>query len=83
LRDNTQTPPDEQDAFRLDFPAWRLSRCERDRRLIDDLMIGERTKDVSRKHGLTQGRISQLRREFQEDWSRFCGEELATTSSGD
>jgi len=74
LRDNTQTPPDEQAAFRLDFPAWRLSRCERDRRLIDDLMIGERTKDVSRKHGLTQGRISQLRREFHEDWTRFCGE---------
>src|SRR5262249_56372109 len=23
LRDNTQTPPDEQAAFRIDFPAWR------------------------------------------------------------
>ncbi len=74
LRDNTRTPPPEQAAFRLDFPAWRLTRTERDRRVIDELMRGERTKDVCRKFGLTAGRISQLRREFQADWTRFCGE---------
>jgi len=79
LRDNTITPPDEQAAFRLDFPAWRLQRSERDRRLIDELMIGERTKVVARKHGLTQGRISQLRRELHEDWTRFCGDMPAGT----
>jgi hypothetical protein len=73
LRDNTRTPPPEQVAFRLDFPAWRKTRTERDRRVIDELMRGERTKDVSRKHGLTAGRISQLRRDFHHDWNRFCG----------
>jgi hypothetical protein len=73
LRDNTQTPPPEQVAFRLDFPAWLRTRTERDRRLAEDLMTGERTSDVSTKFGLTQGRISQLRRDFHEDWERFCG----------
>ena len=37
--DNTQTPPDEQAAFRLDFPAWLCCRGERnaaaDRALCD------------------------------------------------
>jgi hypothetical protein len=73
LLDNTQTPPPEQVAFRLDFPAWRRTRSDRDRRVIDDLMLGERTLDVAAKHGLTAGRVSQLRRHFCEDWERFCG----------
>jgi hypothetical protein len=73
LIDNTRTPVAEQVSFRIDFPAWRLTRCERDRRVIDDLMLGERTKDVANKHGLTAGRVSQLRLDFCEDWARFCG----------
>jgi hypothetical protein len=74
LRDNTQTPPDEQVCFRLDFPAWRATHTGRDRRLLDDLMVGERTLDVAGKYGLSPGRVSQLRREFLTDWRRFCGE---------
>jgi hypothetical protein len=31
LCDNTQTPPPEQAAFRLDFPAWLRTRSERGR----------------------------------------------------
>jgi hypothetical protein len=73
LADNTQTPPDEQCAFRLDFPAWRGSRAARDRRIIDELMRGERTLDVAGRHGLSPARVSQLRREFHDDWARFCG----------
>ena len=78
LRDNTETPVPEQAAFRLDFPAWIGSRSERDRHVIHDLMLGERTLDVANKHGLSPARISQLRREFLEDWDRFCGEPLAS-----
>jgi hypothetical protein len=74
LRDNAQTPPDEQVCFRIDFPAWRASRTERDRRLLDDLALGERTLDAAGKYGLSPGRVSQLRREFREDWHRFCGD---------
>jgi hypothetical protein len=36
-------------------------------------MLGERTGDVSRKYGLSASRVSQLRRNFHDDWQRFCG----------
>jgi len=74
LQDNTQTPVDEQVCFRLDFPEWLLTRTDRDRRMVLDLMRGERTLDVSKKFGTTPARISQLRREFHQDWSWFCGD---------
>jgi hypothetical protein len=74
LRDNTRSPVDEQVAFRLDFPAWRATHAERDRRLLDDLMLGERTLDVAGKYGLSPGRVSQLRREFLADWRRYLSE---------
>ena len=38
-------------------------------------MLGERILDVANKHGLSIGRVSQLRREFMEAWQRFCGDE--------
>jgi hypothetical protein len=74
LHDNTQSPVDEQVCFRIDFPAWRLTRAERDRRLLDDLMLGGRTLDVAGKYGLSPGRVSQLRRELHDDWVLFCAE---------
>jgi len=74
LRDNTVTPVPDQVSFRLDFPAWLQTRTYRDRRVIEDLMAGERTMDVADKHGLTAGRISQLRRDFMEDWQHFTGD---------
>jgi hypothetical protein len=75
LADNTITPPPDAAAFRIDFPEWRRSYSQRDRRIIDDMMMGERTLDLSRKYGCCPGRISQKRDEFHQDWSRFCGEE--------
>src|SRR5205823_2266207 len=74
LHDNTRTPVDEQVCFRLDFPAWLNTLSDRDRRVVADLMAGERTLDVADKYGLSQGRVSQLRREFMVRWRRFCGE---------
>jgi hypothetical protein len=73
LADNSKSP-DQQAMFRIDFPAWRAGRAERDRRLLDDLMLGERTLDVAGKHGLSPGRVSQLRREFLLDWRRYLSE---------
>jgi len=74
LHDNTQSPVDEQVCFRIDFPSWRASRNERDRLVLDDLMLGERTLDVAGKYGLSPGRVSQLRRELHDDWELFCAE---------
>ena len=33
-----------------------------------DLLLGERTLDVADKYGLSPGRVSQLRRDFMQDW---------------
>jgi len=72
LQDNTVTPVFDQVQFRIDFPSWLLTLTDRDRRVIEDLMVGERTSDVADKFGLTAGRISQLRQEFHQDWQRFA-----------
>jgi hypothetical protein len=81
LRDNTQTPPDEQAAFRVDFPAWVGTYGERDRRLIGTMMIGERTSLLSGTFGMSAARISQMRRAFFGDWSAFCGEPVQVVES--
>ena len=74
LHENTRSPVPEQVAFRLDFPCWLCSLSDRDQRVVEDLMVGERTLAVAEKHGLSPGRVSQLRREFLEGWRLFCGE---------
>src|SRR5262245_39778587 len=71
---HSASPVPDQVAFGIDFPLWRGTRSERDRRVIDALMAGGSTKDVSQKFGLTPGRVSQLRRDFLEDWRRFIHE---------
>lgn len=78
LRDNTVTPPDEQAAFRIDWPHWLTTRTERDRRIIEDMACNERTVALSRKHGISPGRVSQLRREYMEDWERFTSDTAMT-----
>jgi hypothetical protein len=72
LQDNMQSPIPDQVCFRCDFPNWQGTRSDRDRRLIDDLMIGGRTGEVASKHGLSPARVAQLRREFYDDWEEFC-----------
>ena len=57
LIDNTVTPVDEQVAFRLDFPQWLSTYSDRDRRIALEMMVGERTLDVSEKYALSPGRI--------------------------
>ncbi len=71
LKDNTQTPVPEQVAFRCDFPSWLTTRTERDRRIIEQMAQNERTTTLANRFGVSKGRISQLRREYQDDWQRF------------
>jgi hypothetical protein len=71
LRDNTMTPPDEQAAFRIDWPAWLATRTERDRRIISDMALGNRTLALARRYGISPARVSQLRRQFHDDWTRY------------
>lgn len=81
LHDNTLTPILDQVAFRCDFPAWLATRTERDQRLIGDMTGDERTTDLARKYGVCPGRVSQLRREYQDDWQHFCAEPAEAADS--
>jgi hypothetical protein len=44
------------------------------RRIAKTLANGERTGDVARKFGLSDGRISQIRKELAASWQSFLGE---------
>ena len=74
LRDNTVTPPEEQAAFRIDYPVWLSQLGGRNRRIAEDMALDHSTRELAARHKLSQGRISQLRREFHQDWRRFHGE---------
>jgi DNA-directed RNA polymerase specialized sigma24 family protein len=71
LQDNTQSPPHEQAAFRIDFPAFLATLPDRKRTIAENMMMGETTQELSRRHRLSPGRISQLRRHLLKDWRAF------------
>jgi hypothetical protein len=74
LTDNTRSDPAEQAAFRIDFPAWLKLHCKRDRAMIRDASAGERTADLAARYRLSQPRISQLRREWFEEWKAYTAD---------
>jgi hypothetical protein len=76
LQDNRRTPVADAVAFRHDFPLWLSTLGDRNRRIAEDMMLGERTLDLAARHGISPARVSQLRREFRQGWGRFCGDEL-------
>ena len=75
LVENRRTPVADQVQFRVDFGDWLKSLTRRDRRIAERLARGERACAVAERFGLSQGRISQLRREFDEGWTRFLGDD--------
>jgi hypothetical protein len=72
LHDNAQTPVPDQVQFRIDFPAWTHRLPEVKRRLVEMLALGHRTKDLATMFRLSEARISQLRKEFHDDYAAFC-----------
>jgi FixJ family two-component response regulator len=75
LADNRVTGVADQVAFRLDFKAWLRRLTSRERKIIKAMIREERTKDIAQEFGLSEGRISQLRRQFEECWRAFVGDE--------
>jgi hypothetical protein len=77
LRDNTITPPDQQAAFRIDYPTWLSQLAERNRAIAEDMTLDLGTQELASRHRVSPGRISQLRRELHADWLHFHGEPAA------
>jgi hypothetical protein len=74
LRDNTVTPPGDQAAFRIDYPAWLVRLGERGGEIARDRALDLGAMELAAGHKVSAGRISQLRREFHADYRRFHGE---------
>jgi hypothetical protein len=58
----------------IDFPGWLATLGQRNRDLVEDMALGHRTLDLADKRPASPGRISQMRRYFEQDWGRYCGD---------
>jgi hypothetical protein len=58
----------------IDFPGWLATLGQRNRDLVEDMALGHRTLDLADKYRASPGRISQMRRYFEQDWGRYCGD---------
>ena len=67
--------PAETARVRLDFAAWLGSLKRRDRRIAASLAAGNRTGEAAKKFKVSEGRISQLRRELAASWRAFVGDD--------
>jgi hypothetical protein len=71
LVEDRHAGPAETACSRIDFDAWLHALPRRDRKVAQYLSLGNRTSDAARKFKVSQGRISQLRRELQESWNAY------------
>lgn len=69
-----RTPVVDQACFRIDFPDWLSRLPARCRRVAQLLAAGHSTSEVACRCRLSQGRVSQLRRELHDAWQQFHGE---------
>jgi len=81
LIEDRHAGPAETAASRIDFSEWLRSLPRRSRRIAKTLAAGETTKNAARKHRVSAGRISQMRRELKDDWQTFQGEDQAPVST--
>lgn len=71
--ESRRVTPAEQAIFNLDFQAWLAGWSYRHRQIIHHLAAGHRTMAVARKFGVSEGRVSQLRRHYEQSWRQFQG----------
>jgi hypothetical protein len=63
--------PAELACFLCDYETWLARLDKRKRKLAKLLATGESTRAASKKSSLSDGRVSQIRRELQRDWENF------------
>ncbi len=74
LIEDRRAGPAETAASRIDFPAWLKTLSNRNRRIAWKLALGGAAGHVARRFGISDARISQLRRELERSWRAFHGE---------
>ena len=71
LVDDKRAAVPDQVAAKMDVGAWFATLTKRMKEIAKDLALGYSTSEVAKKHGVTAGRISQLRRTLEESWLSF------------
>ncbi|MBC8873587.1 MAG: hypothetical protein H8E44_29470 [Planctomycetes bacterium] len=71
LIEDRHAGPAETAASRIDVGEWLRSLPRGIRKVAETLALGETTKKAARKHGVSPGRISQMRRELMGNWQAF------------
>jgi hypothetical protein len=61
-------------AAKIDVGAWFSSLSHRMKQIAKDMAFGSSTKELAEKHGVTPGRISQMRRSLERSWAEYQGE---------
>jgi hypothetical protein len=79
--DTRSSPVPEIVAFRCDFSDWLASLPRRDCHIAESLAIGNRTGEVAKQFDVSEGRVSQLRRELAESWWAFVGDEVVEAAA--
>jgi len=74
LLESRRVSPADQAAFNVDFAEWLKTFPCRHRAIIKWLAAGHGTTEVAMKFRVSLGRISQLRREYEQSWAEFQGE---------
>ena len=74
LVEDKHAGPADTAASRLDFADWLRLLPRRARCIAQTLALGETTKKTAKRFRVSPGRISQLRRELNQNWQDFQGE---------
>jgi hypothetical protein len=72
--EDRQSTPAEIAAARIDIGEWLNAMTTRRRQIAEMLAAGYRTDEVAGRFGVSAGRISQLRRDFEASWNNLHGE---------
>jgi hypothetical protein len=76
LVEDKRASVEDQVAAKMDVSAWFATLTPRTKHIAKDLAYGCSTSEVAEKHGVTAGRISQLRRSLEKSWAAFQKEAL-------
>jgi len=66
--------PAETAIARIDFGDWLSRLCHRDRGVATTLAAGETGRDTAKLHGISAGRVAQIRAKLRRNWQAFQGE---------
>jgi hypothetical protein len=81
LVEDKHAGPAETAISRIDFAAWLQLLPRRLRKIATFLANGETAGSAAKRFRVSEGRISQIRKELLQAWRRFQGEEPAPVTA--